>query len=253
MGLNTKIEYADSTHNFWYGCTKISEGCKNCFAERIYKRFYGNNFNELKERYRNFDAPLKWKKPRVILVNDMSDFFHDDVPLEWQEKAFEIMWNSSDNAHQYLLLTKRPKNMNLFFAKLYRKYPRLYSFSKELKNNIWLGVSVENQKTADERIPELLKIPYFKKWISFEPLLEMIDTSRYLHKINWAIVGGETGIRIGVSSLRFIQWAKYLKEQCKSACVPFFFKQMPCKGVIPKDLMVREYPKEIRGINDIHG
>ena len=90
MGLKTKIEYVTATHNFFYGCTKISEGCKNCFAERIYKRFWGKDFSKI-VRAKNFDAPLKWKKPQVILVNDMSDFFHKDVPLEWQKKAIITM------------------------------------------------------------------------------------------------------------------------------------------------------------------
>jgi len=239
MGLKTKIEYCTATHNFWYGCDKISEGCKNCFAERIYKRFYKNfggtspDFSKI-IKAKNFDAPLKWKKPQIILVNDMSDFFHKDVPVEWQSQALHLM--NTCNNHIFLLLTKRPKNMAKFFS--YRDVSKI--------NNIWLGVSVENQKTADERIPELLKIPHFKKWISFEPLLGEIDGTKlikWLPKIDFAVVGGETGR--GARHMN-PNWAYNLMRRCQYASVPFFMKQMSNKAPIPKDLMVREYPNELR-------
>lgn len=264
MGLKTKIEYADSTHSFWYGCDKISEGCQNCFAEKIYKRFMGKDFSKI-IKSKNFDAPLKWKKPRVILVNDMSDFFHEKVDNLWRWGAIEVFLKSPQ--HIFLLLTKRPKNMYEFFNSRF-----IDADLKNVSKNIWLGVSVENQRTADERIPELLKIPHFKKWISFEPLLSMVNASRYLpcnscnndgfveygtpcscgginrgKYIDWIVAGAETG-----KGARPMQsdWAKNLLNQCKNAGVPFFMKQMTNRKPIPKDLMVREYPKEIGAITN---
>jgi protein gp37 len=235
MGLKTKIEYVSATHNFWYGCTKVSEGCKNCFAERIYKRFYGNDFSKI-IKSKNFDAPLKWKKPRVILVNDMSDFFHDNVPFKWFDNAIEIM--ACAYQHIFLLLTKRARNIKKLFNINELKY--------DCPPNIWLGVSVENQKTADERIPELLKIPHFKKWISVEPMLDEINTRKYLKDISWVVCGGETGK--GARPLKR-EWLNHLfKGQCKFEGVPFFMKQMSNREPIPKDLMVREYPPEIKEI-----
>jgi protein gp37 len=243
MGLKTKIEYADSTMNFWYGCTKISEGCQNCFAERIYKRFMGKDFSKI-IKSKNFDAPLKWKKPKVILVNDMSDFFHEKIDISWITDAFIIMSNCPQ--HIFLLLTKRThwlEGFNHWLAGL--------GYASQFNENIWLGVSVENQKTADERIPELLKIPHFKKWISFEPLLGEIKIPEHqLKQISWAIVGGETG-----NGARHMKpnWAKILGLRFIMAGIPFFMKQMSNKAPIPKDLMVREYPpeiEEIRNAND---
>lgn len=256
MGLKTKIEYLvknGSTHNFWSGgCNPISEGCRNCFAKRIYERFYGKDFS-VPIKSKNFDAPLKWKKPRVILVNDMSDFFHKDVPFKWRMEA--VLEMAMAKQHIFLLLTKRPENIHFLFNVFFRKSTEDQDFK-----NIWLGVSVENQKTADERIPELLKIPHFKKWVSVEPMLESINIidkisekhfysihNAYdiLPKINWLICGSETG-----QGARHMnpEWAKYLLYQCKSASVPFFMKQMSGKEPIPKDLMVREYPLEIESI-----
>lgn len=221
MGLKTKIEYADSTHNFFYGCTKVSEGCKKCFAEKIYKRFYGNDFSKI-IKSKNFDAPLKWKKPRVILVNDMSDFFHEKAQRDWHRDAFCVM--SACSWHQFLLLTKRPENIKKGFIKVFPK-------------NVWLGVSVENQKAADERIPELLKIPHFKKWLSVEPMLS--DISLKHNNVDWVVCGGETG-----KGARPMQsnWARSLRDQCFVSKIPFFMKQMSNKEPIPKDLQVREYP-----------
>jgi len=250
MGLNTKINYVTATHNFWMGgCDKISEGCKNCFAERLYKRFYGKDFSK-PIKSKNFDAPLKWKKPQVILVNDMSDFFHKDVNYDWQVDAFRTM--AGLRRHRFLLLTKRPINMANFILKGIDNFKKL---PIGLFTNIWLGVSVENQRTADERIPELLKIPRFKKWLSVEPLIGEIDIQKHLiyggdegtnsPAIDWLVAGAETGI-----GARYMnpQYPAILLKQCKSASVPFFMKQMSNKEPIPKDLMVRQYPKEIEGV-----
>jgi protein gp37 len=125
MGLKTKIEYVTATHNFWIGgCEKISEGCKNCFAETMYKRFWGKDFS-VPIKSKNFDAPLKWKKPQVILVNDMSDFFHKKISIHWKLDALKFMIENPK--HIYLLLTKRPENIFEFYKKpknlMVREYP----------------------------------------------------------------------------------------------------------------------------------
>jgi len=247
MGLKTKIEYVTSTHNFWYGCTKVSEGCVNCFAKRIYERFYGKDFS-IPIKSKNFDAPLKWKKPRVILVNDMSDFFHEKVNDRWRLKAFDIFFKNP--LHQYLLLTKRPKEAVKFFKK-YSDLTCLFvkGYSISMLNNIYLGVSVENQRTADERIPELLEIPYFKKWLSIEPIL----SSMYLNlpeptaksRIHWVVCGGETGQGARIVSRRCFEG---IICQCELAQIPFFMKQMPNREPIPNNLMIRQYPNDISEI-----
>jgi len=256
MGLKTKIEYLvknGSTHNFWSGgCNPISEGCRNCFAKRIYERFYGKDFS-VPIKSKNFDAPLKWKKPRVILVNDMSDFFHKDVPLEWQIEAIKVMIKLEK--HIFLLLTKRADLMRELFLKIIKAniedalIPSIITGSKYeivYPQNIWLGVSVENQKNADERIPELLKIPHFKKWVPVEPMLDEINIRKYLKDISWVVCGGETGK--GARPLK-TEWVNYLLNgQCKFEGVPFFMKQMSNRQPIPEDLMVREYPPEIERI-----
>jgi protein gp37 len=232
MGLKTKINYVDSTHNFWIGgCEPISEGCKNCFAEKMYKRFWGKDFS-IPIKSKNFDAPLKWKKPRVILVNDMSDFFHKDIPIEWRLQALHLI--DICKQHIFLLLTKRPNNMLKHFEKL---------DIEKFGNHIWLGVSVENQKAADERIPELLKIPHFKKWVSVEPLLGKIDVN--FKGINWVVCGGETGT--GALPIWYGHFFG-IKYDCELLEIPFFIKQMCRKEPIPKYLMVREYPPEIKAI-----
>jgi protein gp37 len=237
MGLNTKINYVSATHNFWYGCTKVSEGCQNCFAERQWKRFYKNyggtkDFTKLVRRQKNFDAPLKWKKPQIILVNDMSDFFHKDVPVSWILDAFKVMREAKQ--HTFLLLTKRPNIANDFF----------HNYSCKDLENMWLGVSVENQKTADERIPELLKISIAGyKWLSIEPLLEEVTIRPYVDQFHWVVCGGETGT--GARAMQ-AEWALQIKNQCEYESVPFFMKQMSGRLPIPKNLNIRQYPEEFK-------
>jgi protein gp37 len=238
MGLNTKIEYADSTWNPVRGCKKISEGCLNCFAE-VWAKRYGHDFSKIVRAADNtFYAPLKWKEPQVILVCDLGDLFHESVRISEQLDVINLMLLSPQ--HTFLLLTKRPYNMSKFF-KTFMKIKG----KEKLLNNIWLGVSVENQKAADERIPELLKIPHFKKWLSVEPLLEEVTIRPYVDQIDWVVVGGENAPKA-----RYMQpeWALQIKNQCEYEIVPFFFKQMTNRAEIPKDLQVRQYPKEMKGV-----
>jgi protein gp37 len=229
----SKIEWTDRTWNPVTGCTKVSQGCKNCYAERLYERFHGHgSFKNILMHSNRLDQPLHWKKPSMVFVNSMSDLFHEDVPFEFVDMCFMIMAEAS--THTFQILTKRPE--------------RLLEYSKNnlLEDlwplpNVWLGVSVEDQKAADERIPVLIKIPAAVRFLSCEPLLGPINLSirfsscstiEALHShpctsidkpfISWVICGGESGP--GARPMH-PEWARSLRDQCQAAGVPFFFKQ----------------------------
>ena len=283
MSNKSKIEWTDSTWNPVTGCTKVSAGCKNCYAEQVAKRFWKNReFTEVLTHPERLDQPFHWKKPRRIFVNSMSDLFHESVPFEFIAEVFERMtWNFFKSCkktdaecgcecihdpdffypdgckcwreilpHTYQILTKRPERMLEFFKSV--------KSVKEHKN-VWLGVSCENQETADERIPLLLQIPAAIRFISAEPLLQAVDISKYAKELDWCIVGGESGF--GARSFD-LEWAESLRDQCKTAGVPFFMKQFGSNPFLypyddlklhnrkgndwsewPKDLRVREFPK----------
>lgn len=212
MRTTTKIEWAETTWNPLTGCTKVSPGCKNCYAEKFAKRLkamghpnYKNGFN-LTMHAHIVSAPKKIKKPQMIFVNSMSDLFHEDVPLDFIAQVFSVMnlcyW------HTFQVLTKRSA--------------RLYELNNKLTwtSNIWMGVSVEN---ADYiyRIDNLKATNAHVKFISFEPLLDKIDNLK-LCGIDWAIVGGESGPGARPMQSR---WVTSIKNQCIKQNVPFFFKQ----------------------------
>lgn len=252
------------------GCTKVSAGCKNCYAEGIANRFWTNQIFEEKlptgsllRRGRKFtdvqlhedrlEQPLRWKKPRMIFVNSMSDLFHEDVPFEFIEKTWDVMFDTEQ--HTYQILTKRPERMLEFTTWMREKRLRETAYK-----NIWLGVSVEDQKTADERIPILLETPAAVRWISAEPLLAPIDLTfievdKKEHggfnalydggkdswgRLDWVVCGGESGSKKRPFNCN---WARSLRDQCKAANVPFFMKQVDKVRPIPEDLQIREYPK----------
>ncbi|MCJ7773053.1 MAG: phage Gp37/Gp68 family protein [Desulfobacterales bacterium] len=212
MAINSSIEWTKSTWNPVTGCTKISPGCKNCYAERIAKRLFAmgqaNYINEFKLSIHEhaLKLPLKWKKPQTIFVNSMSDLFHKDVPEEFILKVFNVM--NGAPWHTFQILTKRAE--------------RLAKISNRLVwgKNIWMGVSVEN---ADYkyRIDDLRKTKAKVKFISFEPLIDKIDIVN-LQGVDWAIVGGESGPKARYMSL---EWVTNLRDQCLAQKVPFFFKQ----------------------------
>lgn len=212
MAINSSIEWTKSTWNPVTGCTKISPGCKNCYAERIAKRLfamgqpnYVNGF-KLTVHEHALKLPLKWKKPQTIFVNSMSDLFHKDVPEEFILKVFNVMNNVP--WHTFQILTKRAE--------------RLAKISDRLVwgKNIWMGVSVEN---ADYiyRIDNLRKIKAKVKFISFEPLIDKIEMVN-LQGVDWVIVGGESGPKARHMSP---MWVINLRNQCLAQKVPFFFKQ----------------------------
>ena len=212
MAINSSIEWTGSTWNPVTGCTKISPGCKNCYAERIAKRLfamgqanYVNGF-KLTIHEHALKLPLKWKKPQTIFVNSMSDLFHKDVPEEFILKVFNVMNNAP--WHTFQILTKRAE--------------RLAKVSDRLVwgKNIWMGVSVEN---ADYiyRIDNLRKTKAKVKFISFEPLINKIEMVN-LQGVDWVIVGGESGPKARHMST---EWVTNLRDQCLVQKVPFFFKQ----------------------------
>jgi protein gp37 len=212
MSTQSSIEWTESTWNPLTGCTKISSGCKNCYAERMAKRLqamgqpnYANGFN-LALHEQALRLPLMWKKPQMIFVNSMSDLFHENVPVEFIIKVFDIMQTAS--WHTFQVLTKRSE--------------RLFDISASINwpHNVWMGVSVESQKYI-YRIEHLIYTHAPIKFLSLEPLLGPIPNLT-LSGINWVIVGGESG-----PGARPIEenWVVDIRDQCLSSKVPFFFKQ----------------------------
>jgi len=212
MALKTHIEWTSSTWNPVTGCTKISSGCKNCYAERMAFRLQAMGQSNYKNGFKvtmhesALEIPLRWKKSQTIFVNSMSDLFHREVPTEFILKIFDVMIRA--NWHHYQILTKRS-------GRLLELNPQL-----PWQNNIWMGVTVE---TADYqyRIDELKKTRAAVKFISLEPLLGPLPELN-LEGIDWVIVGGESG-----PGSRIIKktWVEDICAQCRTNEVPFFFKQ----------------------------
>jgi protein gp37 len=208
----TKIEWTESTWNPSTGCTKISAGCKNCYAEKMAKRLkamgqekYKNGF-ELTLHPEVLHEPFTWKKSRIVFVNSMSDLFHEEMPFEFIQKVFSVM---NDNPqHIFQVLTKR--------AEILLKYSDKLKWSK----NIWMGVTIENQENVN-RLNFLKKTNADVKFLSFEPLIGEIN-SIDLKGIDWVIVGGESGI--GARPMQK-EWVLSIKNQCLELDIPFFFKQ----------------------------
>lgn len=235
----TEIEWTDSTWNPVTGCSKITAGCDNCYAERFSERFRGvpghpfENGFDLTLRPDRVGQPLSWKKPRRIFVNSMSDLFHKEVPKPFIDSVFDTMEQA--NWHSFQVLTKR--------SSLMARYLRNRYGSDVAPSHIWLGVSVEDATNA-VRIKHLHSAPAAVKFVSFEPLIGPVGTVD-LKGIHWAIVGGESGPR---ARLMLEEWATDIRDQCRKARVAFFFKQWG--GVRPKsggrELQGREwnqYPK----------
>ena len=209
----TKIEWTDATWNPVTGCHKISPGCKHCYAERMSKRLhaagmpkYRNGFAVVTTHPDALDIPLRWRKPRAIFVNSMSDLFHDAVPDDFIRQVFAVMTQA--HWHRYQVLTKRPE--------------RLLALNETLPwpPQVWLGVSVESDRYVG-RIDLLRQTDAAVKFLSLEPLLGPLP-SLNLHGIDWVIVGGESGP--GARPMQR-EWAADIRDQCLAAGVPFHFKQ----------------------------
>ena len=212
MAKGSGIEWTESTWNPVTGCTKISPGCKYCYAARMAERLqamgqanYANGF-QLTLQPHMLELPLGWKKPQTIFVNSMSDLFHKEVPLAYIQRVFDVMGRA--NWHRFQVLTKRAGRLAQLSSKL------------EWAPNIWMGVSVETEKYRS-RIDELRRTDAQIKFLSLEPLLGPLPDLD-LAGMDWVIVGGESGPK---SRPMDEAWVTDLRDQCRRAKVPFFFKQ----------------------------
>ncbi len=212
MALNSSIEWTDATWNPVTGCSKISPGCKHCYADRMANRLHAMG----QPRYRNgfeitlqpdiLTRPLSWREPRQIFVNSMSDLFHDNIPIDYIQRVFDIM--SQAHWHTFQVLTKRSE--------------RLTEISHNLKwpENVWMGVSVENSDYKF-RISHLQQVPAAVRFLSIEPLLGPVPRLP-LQGIDWVIVGGESGPK---SREMKVEWVRSIRDKCITYDIPFFFKQ----------------------------
>ncbi len=212
MAANSKIEWTQCTWNPVTGCTKISTGCLNCYAERMAKRLkamgqpnYRNGF-KVTLHPQMLELPLRWRQPRTVFVNSMSDLFHEEVPLDFIRQVFDVMGRTPQ--HRFQVLTKRSERLAELSAAL--PWPA----------NVWMGVTVESDNYT-WRIDHLRQTSAVIKFISFEPLLSAIENAD-LAGIDWVIVGGESGP--GARPMRH-EWVANLRDQCLATQIPFFFKQ----------------------------
>jgi len=269
MASNTTIEWTDATWNPIRGCSIVSEGCRNCYAMRQAHRQSSGAYQGLTRLGAHgptwtgdvrlvpevIDHPLRVRKPHMIFVNSMSDLFHPGVQDEWIDHIFAVMRQAKH--HQFQVLTKRPERMLAYLTTATHQgkaaesrvraiappnTPRHWYHSTNWRwplPNVWLGVSAEDQPTADQRIPLLLQTPAAVRWVSAEPLLGALDLERYLwpnvctakthqagvcreSRIDWLVVGGESGA--GARPMH-PEWVRTLRDQATRAGVPFFFKQ----------------------------
>ena len=238
--MATKIEWTDETWNPVTGCTKVSAGCKNCYAERMSKRLAGRYGYPADDPFRvtlhpdRLEQPLRWRKPRRVFVCSMGDLFHKDVPLYFQVDVWRTMADSPQ--HTFQVLTKRADLMQQ------RLQPLSGAFG--VLPNVWLGITAENQIRANERIPALLKMPAAVRFVSCEPLLDPVNLLSAVNKldefyeanfkpggIDWVIAGCESG-----PGRRWAKesWFLLLLDQCEMSGVPFFLKQMDRDGQVEK-------------------
>lgn len=265
MSNKSTIEWTDATWNPVTGCAKVSAGCKHCYAEREWPRltrlvpaYAGRKFTDVRTHEDRLDQPIRWKRPRQIFVNSMSDLFHPDVPNDFLPEVFAVA--AVAKWHIFQALTKRAERMRdvlndpVFFDAVACIAKQVYGVELSADDwplaNVWLGVSVEDQAAADERIPLLLDTPAAVRWISAEPLLGAVDLTRVMrtqkhsdwtycdnaltgmhgtqcgqyqgNKIDWVVVGGESGPK---ARPMHPAWARSLRDQCAAAGVPFLFKQ----------------------------
>ncbi len=212
MGLNSAIEWTESTWNVVTGCTKISPGCRHCYAERMAKRLQAMGQPNYERGFRvtlhehALELPLTWRKPRMVFVNSMSDLFHDRVPEAFIRRIFDVMRRAS--WHTFQVLTKRAERLESLGRKL------------DWPPNVWMGVSVETAEYL-HRLDHLRTVPAGVRFVSFEPLLGAAGRIN-LKGIHWVIVGGESGP--GARPMAE-DWVVDIRDQCRRAAVPFFFKQ----------------------------
>jgi protein gp37 len=224
MATKSSIEWTEVTWNPVTGCTKISAGCKNCYAEKMAIRLQAMGVEQYKDGFKiktapsALLAPLKWKSPKVVFVNSMSDLFHPEITLDYIKQVFEVM--NQTPQHTYQVLTKRSERL-LELAPFLNWTP-----------NIWMGVSVEDEKVS-KRILDLGQTPAHIKFLSIEPLIGAVK-NLYLDNIDWVIVGGESGAKARPVKR---EWIDFIKNECAKHDVPFFFKQWgkPAFNANPND------------------
>ena len=234
-----KIEWTEMTWNPSTGCTKISAGCKHCYAEKMTFQLqamgikkYRDGFN-LQLHDNELGLPYTWKKPRIIFVNSMSDLFHEDMPIEFIQKVFQVM--NECPQHTFQVLTKR--------GDILRQYSPLLDWTP----NIWMRVTVESAQVVD-RINLLRSTSAFVKFLSLEPLLTSLPNLN-LHEIDWVIVGGESGPQ---SRPIKEEWVIDIKDQCDKSGIPFFFKQWGGKNKkVNGSLLNGRYYKQLPNLNNL--
>ena len=227
--MATKIEWCQETWNPITGCSAVSAGCDNCYARRMANRLRGRYGYPRDDPFKvtlhpdRLEQPCRWRKPRMIFCCSMGDFFHPQVPLEFQARMLNVMVKCPQ--HIFIILTKRHKQLAIF--------NEVCGWSAKSYPNIWLLVSAENQQTLDERVVELLKVDAVVRGLSLEPMLGLVDIEEAIYKselrlpesdgwgVDWVICGGETGP--GARPMN-PQWARQVRDQCVAARVPFFFK-----------------------------
>jgi protein gp37 len=248
MGKTTGISWCDHTFNPWWGCTKVSSGCANCYAETFSKRttvlpLWGDDARRRFFGEKHWREPLAWDRVAAksgvrakVFCGSMCDVFEDRQDLYRPRVQLWNLVRSTSNL-QWLLLTKRPENMDC-----------LLPWGKDPKDspwfNVWLGTSVENQAMADERIPHLLKCPAAVRFLSIEPMLSPVDLTQWIGKSDLVIVGGESGPKRRPFNK---DWSRSIRDQCQAAGVPFFFKQGSALHPGQDDLLdgkrYKEFPK----------
>lgn len=235
MATTSKIEWTEQTWNPTIGCTKVSPGCKYCYAEVMAQRLnamgtpgYENGF-QLTLLPNRLLEPFKRKTPTTYFVNSMSDLFHEDVPFSYIDKVFEVISQASQ--HTFQILTKRSERMAEYFE------------GKEAPINAWIGVSVEDIKYGVPRIDYLRNVNAHIRFLSVEPLLEDIGDIN-LENIHWVIVGGESGKNARPMKE---EWVESIRKQCEAAGVAFFFKQWGGWGVDGKKRAKKYNGRELNG------
>ena len=267
------IEWCDKTWNPVTGCTKVSAGCAHCYAETVANRLWASQyppvevveyepdicslvhearpraFTDVQCHQDRLDQPRRWRKPRRVFVNSMSDLFHEDVPFPFVARVMNVICATPH--HTYQILTKRAERMLEFFGVV------AAAEGLEAPPNMWLGVSVENQATVDERIPLLLDTPAAVRFVSAEPLLDVLDLRPYMpHPVwdgleswtqpalDWVIVGGESGPGARPCD---VGWIHALVHQCREAGVPAFVKQLgAAPEVTASVLYLQAWPEGVR-------
>jgi protein gp37 len=224
VAANSHIEWTEATWNPVTGCTKVSAGCKNCYAERLALRLQAMGNRRYKNGFRItlhedvVDLPKSWRMPRVIFVNSMSDLFHKDVPLDFIQRVFATMQECPQ--HTFQILTKRSDRLRSVAAKI------------DWPANVWMGVSVEDSRVLS-RIDDLRRVPAALRFLSCEPLIGSV-AGIDLTDVHWVIVGGESG---PFAREMKIEWVREIFRACRKHDVPFFFKQW---GGVRKDLTGRK-------------